>query len=178
VILLAPTVPPFGAAPDDAAPAGAPLALARWTLHLPGGARREVTDPLPRWEELGQGDFSGVMRYETTFEWRADTASAILELGGVRNAAAVHVDGAPAGRLPWPPYRLRLGGLTRGRHTLAVDVWNTPASAIFGTPECYARWRAKGAFKGTYVPIYEPIDRARLQAGSGLLGPAALTPTR
>lgn len=61
------------------------------------------------------------MRYEAAFDAPADGRYE-LDLGAVSDLAEVAIDDGAPTVLPWPPYRLALGRLARGRHKLTVTV--------------------------------------------------------
>ena len=90
-----------------------------------------VPAPLP---ELGFGDFSGRVRYETRFTVEAErvrtaTGTVRLDLGEVGFTADVVLDDRPVGRIATPPYRVVLPSkLTAGEHTLRVEVTTLSAS--------------------------------------------------
>jgi len=162
-----------------ASPRPRPLAdeaieLKAWTLTLPDDTERTLPTPLPSWTEIGWGGYSGFMRYRSEFQWDKEPSPAVLTLGDVRYAATVYLDGQQIGRSVFTPHCLRLEALSRGAHRLEIDVLNTLANSVFGDPDRYEELKRTGAFKGTYAPIYEPLDRARLR--SGLLGPLAICP--
>jgi hypothetical protein len=61
--------------------------------------------------------------------------TAVLDLGDVREAARVLLNGREAGVLLWPLYRLRIEGLLReGENELVVEVTNTLANRFDGEP--------------------------------------------
>ena len=71
-------------------------------------------------------DFSGTIRYETTFTCN-DTGKAFLDLGAVYETAIVTVNGTEIGTRICPPYQLEIpeGILKQGENTLTVEVINT-----------------------------------------------------
>ncbi len=70
-------------------------------------------------------NFSGTIRYVTTFTATADTA-AELDLGQVFEIADVTLNGTPLGATISPPYRFDLGGAIRnGENRLVIEVTNT-----------------------------------------------------
>jgi hypothetical protein len=72
------------------------------------------------------------------------------------------------------PFQITVDNLEKGTHTLEVDVLNTSANAVFGSPEKIAELTEKQAFKGTYAPIYKELDMDKLR--SVLFGPVTLIP--
>jgi len=70
-------------------------------------------------------DFSGTIRYETTFELE-DANKAVLVLQDAYEAAEVWVNGEYAGMKIAPPYRFDISGLIRtGINDLRIEVTNT-----------------------------------------------------
>ena len=103
----------------------------------------------------GKSDFSGYIRYETTFE-AMDGEGAILKLGRVGETAHVWVNGIPCGSRICEPYSLRLDqAVQAGTNTLTVEVANSLA------------YRVRDNF-----------SRQLLLPSSGLLGPVVLEFTR
>ena len=151
-----------------------PLLLDTWTLELPDKGSIKIVDPLPSWNELGCGDYSGFMRYNTEFTWDRETSDAVLTLGDVRYAATIYLDRKEMGSCVFTPFMLRLSGLCRGKHILEIRVLNTPANSVCGTEERYVQLEKRGVFIGTCAPLYLPLNRQKLV--SGLLGPVELTP--
>lgn len=154
------------AATGDAPPApektGPELALRHWTLTLPDGRQRDVTGAFPDWCALGFASFTGSMEYRAEFDWPAGADTALLDLGEVCCAALVQLDDrADRQRALFSPFRVRLAGLTPGRHVLKLRVFNTEANAHCGDP-----------LTGYYWP--RDLDRQLLK--SGLFGPIRLTP--
>lgn len=146
------------------------LPLTDWQLELPEGKSFRLSKGLLSWTDLGFGNYSGFMSYTTRFQW--DGSDACLDLGEVRYAAAIWIDGRKRGDAVFTPFRVNLPGLSKGWHTLRVDVLNTLANSICGTKEREHELQEKGVFIGTYAPIYLPIDRRKVP--SGLLGPVFL----
>lgn len=150
------------------------MTLDQWDLELPDGQSAQIGMPLPAWNALGYAEYHGAMRYRTTFSWNGDAPTAILDLGEVRYAATVYLDGEQVGDCVWTPKRITLHGLLPGEHRLDVEVVNTMANLVCGTEARYRALEESGVFRGTYSPIYIPRDRHRVI--SGLLGPVTLTP--
>lgn len=156
----------LNAQPSRALPTNVALELTRWTVTLPDGGMRELNDSLPTWDALGLPDYHGTVRYKTEFYWPGGPA--VLSLGTVSYAATVHIDGQPIDAI-FAPFQVELPALAAGAHKLEIEVMNTPASELYGSEERFEELKSRGAFKGTYDIVYEPIDRKRLR--SGLLGP-------
>ena len=87
---------------------------------------------LAPWTDLSLGTLAGAVRYETLI--RLDAAEgrrALLDLGEVRGAAEVEINGAPVGVVAWSPYRLDVtGALVGGDNTIAVTVRSTLAGYL------------------------------------------------
>ncbi len=82
------------------------------------------------WEEQGFAAFSGIGIYRLSFN--TETASDwILELPAVHTAVTAFIDGTEAGRRGWRPYRVALGHLAAGTHTLELCVANTAANRYY-----------------------------------------------
>ncbi len=94
-------------------------------LPLPWGGGPE-TEP--------EGRFSGTMRYETTVALAAPPADgcATLDLGRMGESAKVYVNGAFAGGVILPPWRVRLPAklFRKGANTLAVETTSTGANRL------------------------------------------------
>lgn len=110
--------------------------------------------PLGDWQHLGLVDWAGGVGYRTTVERRP--AACVLDLGVVRGAAEVRVNGRSAGCRPWSPYRFDVRGLfEEAVNVVEVDVFGTLAphvAAVSTTP-----WVLPG------------------QRRAGLLGPVTLS---
>lgn len=152
------------------------MVLTAWELELPDGRVVDVAHPLPSWQELGWGEYSGCMRYRARFDWPGHGRGASLCLGTLCYAATVWLDGRKLGDCVFTPFRLAVEELAAGGHLLEIAVLNTPANEVFGSEQRIARLAEQGAFKGTYAPIYRGLDMRKLR--SGLLGPATLTPRK
>ncbi len=98
-----------------------------------------------------------------------------LDLGEVRYAARVILNGHDLGRRAWPPFRWQLdSALQDGDNLLEVEVANTRANEL-AEPASYQQIEAKGWLKNSYVGIYLKFDREMVP--SGLLGPVRLLAT-
>ncbi|MFJ8605195.1 glycosylhydrolase-like jelly roll fold domain-containing protein [Streptomyces shenzhenensis] len=99
-----------------------------WTLTLERDGATPVTGPLGSWTDVDRL-FSGSGAYSTT----VDVAPALLagrrvllDLGDVRDVAAVTVNGTELGALLWAPFVVDVTGLlTPGRNRFDVRVANT-----------------------------------------------------
>jgi len=119
------------------------------------------------WTEQGLPFFSGTGRYRQVFHLPEAWAGRRLELdlGEVRIAARVYLNGELIGDRPWAPYRLDLPGARAGDNDLAVEVSNTLANYIAvrhaDAPEPQRGWAH-----------FKPE-----QLRSGLIGPVRLIAT-
>lgn len=145
---------------------------ARVDAPLPGCEAWSPTELRP-WAELGLGTFSGSIAYRRVFSLSELEAArkAVLDLGTVKYAAEVWVNGQAVGARLWPPFTLDVTGYLRpGRNEIRVVVTNTWANQ-FLQPEEMAHARERGWYN-TYAQRVEPFQRESLE--SGLLGPVSL----
>jgi len=175
-----------GGKADTALPApasGRELALAAgWTIrplvrHRPGEHEYEVTaltaEALPTapgdWRACLGDDFSGDAVY--ALEFTSPVAGpAVLDLGDVRYACSVVLNGQAAGRQFFGPFRFDVT-LRQGRNRLEVTVSNTLANAI--APDAVEKYWATSC---PPVSPYESRQRVfeRDSLPSGMLGPVRL----
>ena len=148
------------------------VALEEWVLETPDGKSRTLGSLLPDWGELGFPGFTGFMRYRCKFTWDKEGGNAMLSLGELCYAATIFLDGCKIGDCVFTPFTLQLKNLSRGNHVLEIDVLNTSANAVFGDKARLKSLRSAQVFKGTYAPLYEKLDTAKLR--SGLFGPVGL----
>jgi hypothetical protein len=145
----------------------------RWRLAL--GDQRYEFEELPSWTDLAKSRyFSGTGAYETEFEAPEFQGLGVeLELGGVRETADVHLNGASAGVAWMRPYRCDITRLLRpGRNRLRVDVTNLLINKILGDgPIDYSDVFAK---YGRRFPAGDEWEVVREPYPSGLLGPVRL----
>jgi len=70
--------------------------------------------------------FSGVIRYERSFELADAAPAAVISLEGVSELARVFIDGTEVGNAIQPPYRIPvLEGISAGSHVISVEVTTT-----------------------------------------------------
>lgn len=150
------------------------IEIDQWRIEMPDGRIVSAEGSLPEWRDLGLGEYVGEVAYHADFPWDSDVSEALLSLGEVRYAATVALDGRDLGPAVFQPFSLAVQGLERGLHTLTVRVLNTSASAVFGSEEGLEKLKSKGAFKGTYFPLYERLDRSKTRCG--LFGPVGVVP--
>jgi hypothetical protein len=181
----------FAGAPRQAGPqtvAPIPVSNGRWTLSIAGRPSRALpafeswaSDPATRY-------FSGTGIYRGTFDLAAPLARKCIALdfgaptprepsrsearpfaalnAPVRDAAMVWVNGAPAGSVWAPPYRLDLSGKLRaGRNTVEVRVSNTAINRLAGQPRPDYR-----LLHARFGERFTPQDQDKIAASpSGLL---------
>jgi N-acetylglutamate synthase-like GNAT family acetyltransferase len=111
----------------------APIAVGgTWRFRFDRAGTAFSERPLGSWTQLDPA-YSGTATYQKDVDLdAADLAPGrrlILDLGAVRDTAHVTVNGTPAGRLLWEPYRVDItGALRAGTNTIEVQVANTPAN--------------------------------------------------
>jgi len=114
------------------------------------------------WTRQGLPGFSGIGRYSQDIEIPDEWADKMvtLDLGEVRIAAQVYIDGSSVGERVWSPFTFAIGQITPGRHHLVVEVANTLAN--------YISVRHAGSKQQWAHFSPEQLD-------SGLLGPVTLS---
>ena len=125
------------------------------------------------------GYFSGMARYTLSFELSENIANqreVILDLGDVREAATVKVNGNPIG-VAWSiPFQLKipLGTLRTGTNSLEIEVTNLSANYMRLRDQQSPDW--KKFYDTNIVDItYKKFDASQWEAmPSGLLGPVKL----
>jgi hypothetical protein len=130
-----------------------------WRFHFEGVEEPVVSRDVGSWTDKWP-DFSGTGWYEKEIvvdrEWLGAGRKIYLDLGEVKNIAAVRVNGTSAGVQLWPPYRFEVTELlTPGTNRLEIGVTNTLANR-FG--------------QGRPGLVEKPA--------SGLLGPVRLIPAK
>ncbi len=141
---------------------GKALTLTAWDFTGPDEKIQHLPALQP-WTALGLGDYTGFAAYETQFDWAGGPA--LLDLGDVRYAAIVELDGVEY-QLPLAPYRLQLD-IPAGAHTLRVRVLNSNANRLYAGPDT-----GRANFAAHYWMLYQ-FERAYRDCG--LLGPVTLT---
>jgi hypothetical protein len=95
----------------------------------------KAVDPNPYALELAYPFYSGTVSYTATFDLDREFGSLILNLRDVRDAAEVFLNGQPAGKRLWAPYRFEIAGLAKpGRNEIRIDVRNNMTNLIQGNP--------------------------------------------
>ncbi|HVT11937.1 MAG TPA: glycosyl hydrolase [Fimbriimonadaceae bacterium] len=149
-----------------------------WRLSLIGpDAPRDVDLVKPgSWTELpGAKFFSGLGLYTTSIPWRdAGDARVFLELGDVREAARVKVNGIDCGAAIVPPFEVEITKALRpGVDLIEVAVANLPVNRFIGLPRPDLGPLRK--VYGNRFPAPEEHDLMKgIPAPSGLLGPLRL----
>ena len=189
LLLRTSTTPPrWGKSPrwQHVAPAGAPTVLSgEWQIEFVRGGplmpRGASMTALHSWTELDDPEavrFSGTARYRITFDApraRADAWS--LDLGEVREAARVRLNGKPLGDAWALPFTLRIDGPLKSRgNVLEIEVSNLPANRIRDLDARKVDWKImKDAnLVSLHYSKFDASDWA--PAPSGLLGPVRLVP--
>jgi hypothetical protein len=136
---------------------------------------------LRSWTELDDpalASFAGTARYRIEFDAPAKRAAAwLLDLGDVREAARVRLNGEPAGHAWSLPFTLRLPGNLRPKgNLLEIEVTNLPANRIRDLDLRKVDWKVMKEINLVTLR-YKPFDASGWQpAPSGLLGPVRLVP--
>jgi len=149
-----------------------------WNVHFSPdlGAPPEITlDQLASWTEnpeAGIKYYSGTATYTKTIdvpsEWMQSGQQVMLDLGDVRELAAVAVNGQSLGVVWHPPYRLNItGAIHPGANTLEVRVTNLWVNRLIGDKQPGAK-----KYTFTVMPTYKADAPLR---PSGLLGPVTIS---
>jgi hypothetical protein len=147
---------------------------------LPAPLRMPVLRSWTQSDAAGLQSFSGTARYRVTFDAPALPADGwLLDLGDVREAASVTLNGRPAGHAWSLPFTLSLPGelLPRG-NLLEIEVTNLPANRIRDLDVRQVDWKVMKEINLVDLR-YKPFDASAWEvAPSGLLGPVRLVPLR
>jgi hypothetical protein len=135
------------------------------------GQKTELND----WCDFLGEDFSGTVEYKTEFSIEPDPfhANWMLDLGDVRYACSVSINGVSAGRKLWAPYTFDLPEEALAENNvLTIEVSNT-LSNLFTSPEYLNQVDSIYSPEGArYVRILESWETQTRP--SGLLGPVRL----
>jgi len=85
------------------------------------------SSPLVEWALIPElhERFTGFLDYYKSFEWEGSTEGAILDLGTVHDMAEVWINGEPAGKRLWAPYRFEISRLLQdGHNRIRIRVGN------------------------------------------------------
>lgn len=142
-----------------------------WSFTLEG---KERSGPLKTWSDYGSPGYSGTVLYRKQFQCAANaTKDLYLDLGDVKYSAKVRLNGRDLGVRAWQPFRWAVGdALQSGSNLLEVEVTNTAANELAGSPERLKEIEARGWLKNSYSRIYLKFDAEMVP--SGLLGPVRL----
>ncbi|WP_251452053.1 glycosyl hydrolase [Microbacterium sp. Marseille-Q6648] len=167
-----------------------------WTVAAGTGPARAIRLP-HRWEEdAALRNHSGTAVYQRTIVLEHSARAVIdfgdgVDLGGIPweasgpsfraayappigEIAVVVVDGNEAGVAWRPPYRVDLGVLGAGAHTLRIAVSNTAASALAADPHVEGRAREAARSWGERF-VFQDLDIATADTSSGMLTVPVLT---
>lgn len=149
----------------------------RWTIRCEAldsvGNFSIEADSLTDWSQSDDERlrfFSGRALYTTTFDAPAvaEGSRLLLDLNRVGVMAKVHVNGADAGGVWTPPYRVDVTELVRaGANELEIEVVNTWVNRLVGDS------RLPEALRQTWSP-YNPYTPSSPLQESGLIGPVTL----
>ena len=79
--------------------------------------------------------FSGTVTYRAGVDLDDLPRNLVVDLGDVRDTAAVYVNGELAGKRLWPPYRIDIADFARlGVNELTIEVRNNLANLMLGQP--------------------------------------------
>lgn len=173
-----------GSSPDATPVRGTPahvewqILASPWSLHFEGPDAPPDTalQSLHSWTDVpGAKFFSGLGRYRTTFPSSPKVGQrVVLELGEVREAAEVYVNGRKLGVAIVPPFEVDITkGLVAGQNSLEVVVANLPVNRFIGLPR--PDLKALRAVYGNRFPV--PEEHELMKDGpaiSGLIGPVRL----
>ncbi|MBB3289634.1 MULTISPECIES: carbohydrate-binding protein [unclassified Rhizobium] len=118
-------------APNRTERAGVALAE-QWKLRFEGNSEPIDIRVDRGWDAQGFDAVSGTAIYVRTIT-TGDAGRYQLQLPIVHTAASVSIDGRPAGRRGWRPYRFDLGPLEPGDHRLEISVSSTAANAYYAS---------------------------------------------
>jgi hypothetical protein len=143
-----------------------------WELKLEG---KSMTGPLRPWSDLGMSGYWGEGMYQKSFRYTGPVPEGglWLDLGEVRYAAHVWLNGRDLGPRAWGPYRWEVSDAIRpGENTLQVEVANTRANELAGDAARFNEIEKRGWLKNSYVKMYLKFDQEMVP--SGLIGPVIL----
>ena len=161
---------------------GIPLET-EWNINFEEGGpvlpEAATLSSLKSWTTLGADaeHFSGTATYTTTFtKPESEAGTWQLDLGDVRESAAVWLNDNYIGTAWSAPYHLDLGALQAGENTLTIKVTNLAANRLRAKELRGEEWK-------TFYEInmvnkdYKPFDATVWEpTPSGLLGPVQLMP--
>jgi hypothetical protein len=166
------------------ASAGSPIA-GEWRIRFVAGGpvlpKADRMSALASWTTLPDEEtrrFSGTARYRIEFDAPGRAAEWLLDLGDVREAARVRLNGKHVADAWSLPFTVRLGALKARGNVLEVDVTNLPANRIRDLDARKVDWKILKEINLVSLK-YKPFDASGWDvAPSGLLGPVKLVPLR
>ncbi|MBC8025517.1 MAG: glycoside hydrolase [Steroidobacteraceae bacterium] len=161
---------------------GAPIA-GEWRLTFVSGGpvlpKTARLTELASWTTLPDEEtlrFAGSARYRIEFDAPGDAAEWLLDLGDVREAARVRLNGRHVANAWSLPFSVRLGALKARGNVLEIDVTNLPANRIRDLDVRKVDWKILKEINLVSLK-YKPFDASGWDvAPSGLLGPVKLVP--
>ncbi len=176
------TIVEFGGAP--AARPAAPAELrpelpiqGPWKVQWEGRPEQVEMTALRSWTDLpAVRFFSGRATYQTTFRLSDPSGRRVLDLGAVREAAEVWLNGRRVG-VAWKlPYRVDVTGfLRKGENRIRIVVGNTLLNYVLSRPvKDYSDVEARYPSIGNRIPRPREKELAKEPLPSGLLGPVVL----
>jgi hypothetical protein len=143
-----------------------------WSIQLD---EKSVSGPLRSWADLGMPGYWGTGIYRKKFDYSGNASGRRLwlDLGEVRYAARVRLNGQDLGSRAWGPFRFDASRAIRaGQNALEVEVASTRANELAGDASRLKSIEDKGWLKNSYVKMYLKFDQEMVPAG--LLGPVVL----
>jgi len=144
---------------------------------LPAPLRMQGLRSWTEFDDPALASFSGTARYRIEFDAPAVAAAWLLDLGDVREAARVTLNGEPVGNAWSRPFELQLPGTLRPRgNVLEIDVTNLPANRVRDLDLRRVDWKVMKEIDLVNLR-YKPFDASGWPvAPAGLLGPVRLVP--
>jgi hypothetical protein len=145
---------------------------------LPAAARMPALKSWTDLEDAEAGRFAGTARYRIEFDAPAQRADAWwLDLGDVREAAQVRLNGKLLGSAWCLPFRLPIEKALKARgNVLEIEVSNLPANRVRDLDARKVDWKIMKDINLVTLP-YTKFDASGWEpAPSGLLGPVRLVP--
>jgi hypothetical protein len=148
-----------------------------WKVRWEGRPEEVEMSVLRSWTEIPEVRlFSGRAAYETTVAVDDPDGSRVLDLGTVREAAEVWINGRRAG-VAWKlPYRVNATGLLRkGENRIRVVAGNTLLNHVLSLPaKDYSEVEKRYPAIGNRIPRPREKELAKEPLPSGLLGPVVI----
>ena len=134
---------------------------------------RESEGQLGDWGDALGADFSGDAEYRIVFDCSKEEVqqTLFLDLGKVRVACEVNVNGTPLGKRLWRPFTFSVAGLLKeGENEVRVTVTNTMANQFAANTKVFEKWPAR-IFTTYYA---RSLYFEKQSTASGLYGPVRL----